>query len=172
MAVEIVPIERRHIAGFREVLDGVARERRWLAFLEAPPLTRVRSFVLNGVRNGMSQYVAVDDGRVVGWCDVNPKTHETLRHSGVLGMGVAASHRGQGVGSALLRTTIEAATASGIRRIELIVRADNVGAIRLYERHGFELEGRLRNYLIVDGRAYDALQMARLAGHGSGDRTT
>ena len=160
MAVEIVPIERRHIAGFREVLDGVARERRWLAFLEAPPPDRVRSFVLNGLRNGMAQFVAVDDGRVVGWCDVNPKTHATLRHSGVLGMGVAASHRGQGLGSALLRATLEAAFARGITRVELVVRADNAAAIALYERHGFELEGRLRNYMIVDGAAYDALAMA------------
>lgn len=161
MSVEIVPIERRHIAGFREVLDGVARERRWIAFLEAPSPDRVRSFVLNGLRNGMTQFVAVDDGRVVGWCDVNPKTHETLRHSGVLGMGVAASHRGQGVGSALLRATLEAASARGITRVELIVRADNAAAIRLYEKYGFELEGRLRDYMIVDGVAHDALAMAR-----------
>lgn len=162
MSVAIVPIERKHIAGFREVLDGVARERRWLAFLEAPPVPRVRSFVLNGLRNGMAQYVAVDDGRVVGWCDVNPKAHEALRHSGVLGMGVAASHRGRGLGSALLRATLDAASANGIRRIELVVRADNAAAIRLYERHGFELEGRLRDYLTVDGVGYDALAMARL----------
>jgi ribosomal protein S18 acetylase RimI-like enzyme len=161
MAVEIVPIERRHIAGFREVLEGVARERRWLALLEAPPMPRVRSFVLNGLRNGLTQFVAVDGGRVVGWCDVKPKTHATLRHSGVLGMGVAASHRGQGLGSALLRATLEATCARGIRRIELVVRADNAAAIKLYERHGFELEGRLRDYMIVDGAAHDALAMAR-----------
>jgi len=160
MSVEIVPIERKHIAGFREVLDGVARERRWLAYLEAPPLPRVRSFVLNGLRNGMTQFVALDGGRVVGWCDVNPKTHATLRHGGVLGMGVAASHRGRGVGSALIQTTLAAATARGIRRVELIVRADNAAAIALYERHGFELEGRLRDYLIVDGASHDALAMA------------
>jgi ribosomal protein S18 acetylase RimI-like enzyme len=160
MAVEIVPIGRRHLAGFREVLDGVARERRWLALLEAPPPARVRSFVLNGLRNGMAQFVAVDDGRVVGWCDVNPRTHETLRHSGVLGMGVAASHRGRGIGAALLRATLEAASARGIARVELIVRADNAAAIALYQKHGFELEGRLRHYMIVDGVSYDALAMA------------
>ena len=160
MSVEVVPIERRHIAGFREVLDGVARERRWLAFLEAPPPDRVRGFVLNGLRNGMTQFVAVDDGRVVGWCDVNPKTHEVLRHSGVLGMGVAASHRGQGVGSALLRSTLDAASVHGVRRVELVVRADNAAAIRLYEKFGFEFEGRLRDYMIVDGVSYDALMMA------------
>jgi ribosomal protein S18 acetylase RimI-like enzyme len=150
------------------VLDGVARERCWLAFLEAPPLSRVRSFVHNGLRNGMAHFVAVDDGRVVGWCDVNPKIHAALRHSGVLGMGVAASHRRRGVGSALLGTTLEAAAAKGLWRIELVVRADNAAAIALYERHGFELEGRLQDYLIVDGRAYDALQMARRTGRTAG----
>lgn len=163
MSWQVVPIERRHVAGFREVLDAVARERRYLAFLEAPPPARIRRFVLEGLRAGISHHVAVDDERVVGWCDVVPKSHETLRHSGTLGMGVAASHRGIGVGTALLRATLEGAVARGLTRIELVVRTDNVPAIELYRRHGFELEGRLRRYVIVDGAAYDALQMARLA---------
>jgi ribosomal protein S18 acetylase RimI-like enzyme len=162
MGVEIVPMQRRHVAGFREVLDAVARERRYLAFLEAPPLARVRRFVLGNLKSGAPQFVAVDDGRVIGWCDVTPKTHETLRHSGVLGMGVAASHRGRGVGTALLRAAVEAAAAGGLARIELVVRADNTAAITLYRHHGFEIEGCLRQYLMVDGAAYDALQMARL----------
>jgi ribosomal protein S18 acetylase RimI-like enzyme len=162
MGVQIVPMQRGHIAGFREVLDAVARERRWIAMLEAPPLARVRRFVLGNLKVGAPQFIAVDDGRVVGWCDVTPKTHETLRHSGVLGMGVAATHRGRGVGTALLRATIEAAVAGGLTRIELVVRVDNGPAIGLYRRHGFEAEGILRHYLVVDGAAYDAMQMARL----------
>lgn len=162
MAIEIVPIERRHIAGFREVLDAVARERRWLAFVEAPALPRIQSFVQNGLRNGMVHFVALDGGRVVGWCDINPKMHMALRHSGVLGMGVAASHRGHGVGGALLHAALDAAAARGLTRIELTVRAENVAAIALYRRFDFELEGRLHGYLVLDGREYDALQMARL----------
>ena len=162
MTFQIVPIERHHIAGFRDVLDCVARERRYLAFLEAPPMARVRRFVLDGLRAGIAQFVAVDGDRVVGWCDATPKTHETLRHCGMLGMGVAAPHRGMGIGTALLQTTVDAALARGLTRIELIVRADNEAAIALYRRHDFELEGRLRRYMIVDGIAYDALEMARL----------
>ena len=163
MGVEIVPMSRRHVAGFREVLDAVARERRWIAMLEAPPLARVRRFVLNNLKSGAAQFVAVDDGRVVGWCDVTPKTHETLRHGGVLGMGVAATHRGRGIGAAMLRSTLDAALSRGLTRIELVVRVDNEAAIGLYRRHGFEVEGTLRHYLVVDGAGYDALQMARLA---------
>jgi len=162
MPVEILPIERRHIAGFRDVLDEVARERRYLALIEAPPMPQVRRFVLGNLRSAAAQFVAVDDGRVVGWCDIKPKTRETLRHTGVLGMGVAATHRGTGVGARLLSATLDAAFASGLTRVELTVLTDNVAAMALYRRFGFETEGLCREYLVLDGRACDAMIMAKL----------
>jgi ribosomal protein S18 acetylase RimI-like enzyme len=163
LTFEIVPIERRHVAGFREVLDSVARERRFLAYTEAPPVMEVRRFVLNNLKRGSPQFVALDAGRIVGWCDVVAKPRESLRHSGVLGMGVASTHRRLGVGRRLLAATLEAATAGGLSRIELIVRADNAPAIGLYRGFGFATEGELRDYIRIDGSAYDALMMARLA---------
>jgi hypothetical protein len=36
-----MPIAEAHISGFRAALDSVARELRFLAFLEAPPLEGV-----------------------------------------------------------------------------------------------------------------------------------
>ena len=164
---QVVTTERRHIAGFRDVLDSVARERRYLAFLEAPSAAQMRRFVLNNLRNGYPQFVAVEDDRVLGWCDVVPKRHVTLRHVGALGMGVAAPHRARGIGKALLQAAIEGASTRGISRIELLVRADNEPAIALYRRFGFELEGRLRHYLIVDGASHDVLAMAKLENRGN-----
>jgi RimJ/RimL family protein N-acetyltransferase len=162
MAVEILPIERRHIAGFREVLDAVARERRYLALTEAPPMAQVRRFVLGNLRSGAAQFVAMDDGQVVGWCDIRPRTRETMRHSGVLGMGVASTHRGLGIGAQLLAATLESSFASGITRVELSVLSDNGPAIALYRRFGFEPEGLSRRYLVLDGIERDALLMAKL----------
>jgi ribosomal protein S18 acetylase RimI-like enzyme len=161
-ACHIVPLERRHIGGFREVLDAVAREGRYLAMLEAPPIAQVRRFVLSNLRSGAAQFVSLDAERVVGWCDVTPKPRPALRHSGTLGMGVAASHRGQGLGRRLLAITVETAIARGVTRIELIVRADNAAAIALYRRFDFQIEGVLRHYLRVNDSYYDALLMARL----------
>ena len=40
--------------------------------------------------------------------------------------------------------------------------ADNATAIRLYERHGFEIEGRLRRYVRRGGAYADAYVMAAL----------
>ena len=162
MDVRIVPIDKRYVAGFREVLDAVARERRWLSMTEAPPLADVRRFVVGNLRSGAPQFVALDDGRVVGWCDVVPRPRETMRHTGVLGMGVATSHRGQGLGARLLATTLDAAEAAGITRVELMVLVENIRAVALYRRHGFETEGRCRRYLVIDGVERDAWLMAKV----------
>ena len=79
MTIEIVPIQRRHVAGFRAVLDSVARERRHLALLEAPAAAQVRRFVLGNIKSGHAQFVALDGEQLVGWCDVIPKAQATLR---------------------------------------------------------------------------------------------
>jgi len=160
--IEIVPIGRQHIAGFHVALDSVAKERCYLAMLEAPSFVRTRRFVLNSLKDGAVHVVAVADEAVVGWCDLRPKTTPTLRHTAVLGMGIVAAYRGRGIGGRMLAATLELALARGIRRSELIVRADNAAAIALYRRFGFVQEGTCRNYMRVDGVDYDALLMARL----------
>ncbi len=161
--VQIVPIGRAHLAGFHAIVDSVAKERRYLAMLEAPPFTRTRRLVLDSLRAGAVHVVAVANGEVLGWCDLRPKAAPTLRHSAVLGMGIVAAYRGQGIGSRMLAATLELALARGIRRAELNVRSDNAPAIALYRRFGFVEEGTCRNYMCVDGVDYDALLMARLA---------
>jgi len=167
--VHIVPIARRHLAGFHTAVDRVARERRHLAMLEAPSFARTRRFVLDSLKSGAVHFVAVaGHDEVIGWCDLRPKAQPTLRHSAVLGMGLVAPFRGLGLGSRLLAATLEAAERVGIQRAELVVRSDNAPAIALYRRFGFAVEGTLRDYLRVDGVSHDALQMAHLAPlHGS-----
>jgi ribosomal protein S18 acetylase RimI-like enzyme len=158
----VVPMTRDYVTGFHAVLDAVAREGRYLAFLEAPPLARIRRFVRNNLRDHAPQFVALDGNRVIGWCDVSIRSHETLRHSGALGMGLLSGYRGLGIGGNLLRLTLEEAARRGLTRIELVVRTDNQPAIALYRRYGFVTEARLRRYMVVNGTAQDALLMARL----------
>lgn len=162
-ACRIVPLATRHVAGFRAALDAVAQERRYLAMLEAPPIARVRRFVLDSLREGATHFVALDGDAVVGWCDVRPRPQPTMRHCGVLGMGVIDGYRRQGLGGRLLAMTLDGAFAGSVRRVELTVRTDNHAAISLYRRHGFETEGTCRQALLVDGACHDLLLMARLA---------
>jgi ribosomal protein S18 acetylase RimI-like enzyme len=162
MDFRILPIAQEHIEGFRTVLDSVARERRYLAFLEAPSLEDLSAFVGKNIRNGYPEYVALVGDRVVGWCDALPFERPTKAHGGVLGMGVKTEYRGVGIGRALIQATLEGARTAGLTRIELTVREDNERAIHLYRKLGFTHEGLKRNGVRVDGRYYNLVSMGLL----------
>ena len=160
--VEIVPISERHIESFHAVLDEVARERRYLAMLEAPSLEDVRSFTKRMMGAGLPRLVALVGDQVVGWCDLDVKLRETLKHTAILGMGIARSYRGRGIGLRLMEATLQAAKEKGLTRIELMVRVDNERAKKLYDKVGFVVEGLCRRYMLVDGQYYDGYLMAVL----------
>jgi ribosomal protein S18 acetylase RimI-like enzyme len=161
-SVEIVPIAQDHIESFHRALDSVARERRYLSFLEAPPLESVRAFVLDNIKQGCPELVAVSAGQVVGWCDIVPKPRPIYAHVGVLGMGLLPEFRGRGLGDRLIRQTLAAARAFRLNRVELSVRENNAGAVALYKRVGFEVEGLQRNATKVDGAYENVVLMAIL----------
>jgi RimJ/RimL family protein N-acetyltransferase len=74
-------------------------------------------------------------------------------------MGIVPSYRGMGIGKALITATIRDARRQGFHRVELEVWANNVNAITLYEKVGFQHEGRLRDAMLLDGGYRDLLVM-------------
>lgn len=162
MNLSIEPVAPRHFEGLRRALDTVAREKRYLAFTEAPPPQECNDFYASIIANGWCQHVALADGEVVGWCDVLPTHGQARAHIGTLGIGLVPSARHQGIGEKMMRSAIEAAWASGLTRIELTVRADNLGAKALYERLGLVVEGQHSRAFRVDGEYADGCSMALL----------
>jgi ribosomal protein S18 acetylase RimI-like enzyme len=160
--VEIVPITQDHIDGFHRALDFVAREGRYLAFVEGPPLENTRAFVLDHIQRGHPQFVAVSAGEVVGWCDVTPKERPIYAHGGVLGIGLLPRFRGQGIGTNLIRSTLAATRTIGLHRVELTVRQNNTRAIELYRKVGFVVEGLQRDAVQIDGLYENIVCMALL----------
>jgi RimJ/RimL family protein N-acetyltransferase len=159
--IDIIPIQPSLIESFHRTLDTVAREKRYLAFLEAPPIEQTRKYVLDLIQQGYPQFVALAAGDVVGWCDVLPKPRPIYAHSGVLGMGLLPPMRGKGIGIRLIRQTLAAARSFGLSRIELTVRENNHAAIALYKKVGFETEGLMRQAARVDG-AYENVALMGL----------
>nr|WP_245432472.1 GNAT family protein [Mesorhizobium loti] len=156
----IVPMAEVYIEGFHRALDTVARERRYLAFLEAPPLPATRDFVRSMIERRNPQFVAVAKDEVVGWCDISRHERPIHAHRGTLGMGIIPAYRGRGLGQQLIETTIEAARRQGLARIELSAHADNARAIALYRKVGFVQEGVERDAICIDGRYCDTISMA------------
>lgn len=166
MTISIAPITVDLIDQYHHVLGAVARERKYLARDDAPPVEGSRVFVLDNIERGNPHFVALDDGIVVGWCDVRRNTEFNALHAGMLGMGLLANYRGKGIGGQLMEATLAAAWFIGLTRIELSVNASNKRAIRLYEKFGFEHEGILRNAIMLDGDCQDVLIMGILAKAG------
>ncbi len=74
---------------------------------------------------------------------------------------VAPDARGTGLGSRLLTAAIEEARRRGVIKLGLRALSNNPGAIRLYARHGFAEEGRLKSeFRRPDGSYIDDVWMA------------
>jgi ribosomal protein S18 acetylase RimI-like enzyme len=159
--IRIRPIRETDIPAFREALDSVCRERRFLAALEAPPLESTRAFVANNVRRDLPQVVALDGEKLVGWCDALPgDPADGAARIGRLGMGVVKAYRGRGLGRRLLEATIAKARTLDLEKIELCVYGSNTPALALYRKFRFEEVARKERGRCVDGIYDDIISMA------------
>jgi ribosomal protein S18 acetylase RimI-like enzyme len=150
--------ELEDVDALRSALDAVARERKYIALLEAPSREDLARFML---QPHVAQVVAVDGAEVIGWADVQQIQCPGFTHRGSLGMAVARAHRRRGIGRRLLDAVVIAARELGVTRLELQVFRSNQGAVALYQRCGFELEGEQLGARVLDGGKDDILLMRR-----------
>jgi RimJ/RimL family protein N-acetyltransferase len=114
---------------------------------------------------GVSQAVVeVDGDRAVGlmWVARRPQPHV-----GGLGYWVVPAARGRGVATAAVRLVVPwAFEALDLWRLEAWVEPGNPASQRVLAGAGFQPEGRLRNFLAIDGRPGDALVFSVVAPAG------
>jgi ribosomal protein S18 acetylase RimI-like enzyme len=106
--------------------------------------------------------VAADGEEPAGYLILGPwVTLESAAHvAEVHGLAVAPERQGEGIGARLLEAAIERCRRESVGRLVLRVLSTNVGARRLYERHGFEVEGTRREAFLLEGSYVDDLLMA------------
>lgn len=142
--VVVRPAIPRDAAGFVEVYREVAAERRWIQTEVVPHGERAyRRRFRRSWTSEEATLVAVADGRVIGSLSINREGRPATRHVATLGMFVAESWRGRGVGTALLAEAFRWAHLHDVEKIELTVYPHNEAAIALYRKFGFDEEGRL-----------------------------
>ena len=114
---------------------------------------------------GADDYLLVAEvgGKVVGNLGLHAGGRARRRHAGAVGMSVRDDWQRRGVGTALMTVAIDIADNwLNYRRLELTVYTDNVAAMALYRKFGFEIEGTHKDYAFRDGRYVDAYTMARV----------
>lgn len=156
---------RIRVAGPEDVAAIVANlnERSAAAMTMQIPYTTEaeRAPIVNADQRNRT-LVAEVDGRVVGHIGLHMETRRRA-HVGSLGMAVLEEYRGHGIGTALLEAVLDLADNwYNLLRMELHVYTDNDPAVRLYQRHGFVIEGTHRAYVYRLGSYVDAYSMARI----------
>jgi RimJ/RimL family protein N-acetyltransferase len=149
-----------------EYLGKVGGETQNLTFgAEGPGLTEAEEreyFARVAGSDNCLAILALVETTIVGGLTFEGGTRPRLRHLGEFGISVAQEYTGLGIGRAMIEYMIGWAERSGVvRKINLKVRVDNFGAIRLYERMGWEHEGRTTRDTLIDGQFNDCLLMGR-----------
>jgi L-phenylalanine/L-methionine N-acetyltransferase len=118
--------------------------------------------MMEGPQEGRTGIVAMLDGHIVGSAGFQ-QSKGRRSHVAELYVWVHDDHCGRGIGSALTAALVDVADNwLNLKRLELTVYVDNVPAIRLYKKFGFEVEGTRRADSFRGGRYVDVLMMARV----------
>jgi len=157
MKIEYASIEL--YKSYCEAVTSVCKEEKYLANTTGFSDEQTKSFVEKVISNDFSQFYAIENNQVIGWCDIIPREQELHKHVGVLGMGIIAEFRKKGIGTELIKRTISYARLRGIERIELEVYADNLIAQELYKKIGFEKEGVKRKAKKINDKYEDVIIM-------------
>jgi aminoglycoside 6'-N-acetyltransferase len=140
----------------------------WSILREPAVASRWGSFTRDEV---VAQFVGSDlafvidvDGEAVGAIQFEEEEDPMYRHAGI-DLFVATARQRQGFGTDAIRTLIRyLIDERGHHRFTIDPAADNVAAIRAYERVGFRRVGVMRAYeLSPDGTFHDGLLMDLLA---------
>ena len=127
-------------------------------------------FVAEYVRGDLDQDVAdeyvpdaAEEGGPVlaGYLEVRRLPWQKVRHRIYLVIGIRKDFSGMGVGTRLMQEVENWAGRNGIRRIYLTVIAENLAAVQLYRKMGYETEGWHPASMRLHDRYVDELTMGK-----------
>lgn len=106
-------------------------------------------------------FLACQGDEVVGYVSLVFPKFLKLRGNAYLTIGVREKYRGQGIGTLLMEQAESYAREKKCRRMELEVFGRNTGAIELYKRRGYEIEGVKKDAIDMADGYDDIIIMAK-----------
>ncbi|MBC3872691.1 GNAT family N-acetyltransferase [Undibacterium flavidum] len=109
-------------------------------------------------------YVFSEQGEDIGMCKLIRLKHRTSHIAYLGGVAIDPAKAGKGYAHAMFSEIIALGQSMQLARIELSASVENLRAIRLYEKCGFEREGILRRYTYLrsEDRYLDEVLMSYL----------
>jgi phosphinothricin acetyltransferase len=136
--------------------------------LVPPDEDEMRSRAEALLAQGFPYFVAVCDGRVVGYCYASSfRTRPGYRYTVEDSVYVDGAHQRLGIARQLLGVLIDACTAKGYRQMVAVIGgSERIASIALHQKLGFEQVGLLPNLGLKHGRWLDCVLMQRALGEG------
>lgn len=103
---------------------------------------------------------AIVEGRVVGLLNFAGGSRPRTKHTGEFGVSVLKKYWRMGIASELITYLLKWAKGTDlVSKVNLRVRSDHKGAIKLYESFGFVYEGTVTREFYINGKFYDSIHM-------------
>lgn len=114
---------------------------------------------INSMDNSKNVLIIIED-EIVGIASITSVQKERMKHNGTLGISIRKKYWDIGLGSEIMTYLIDWAKSNKItKKINLLVREDNIRGVKLYEKFGFEKEGLLKKDICVNGVYYNTIAM-------------
>ena len=103
--------------------------------------------LLKSLDNSLLDYLIYEDNeKIIGICAVQYFTDRRAHTAYIGSLAIHHQYHGKGYGQKMMNQLFEQFKTRKIIRIELIVETDNPGAIKFYEKLGFEIEGTMKKF--------------------------
>ncbi|GLI55932.1 GCN5 family N-acetyltransferase [Propionigenium maris DSM 9537] len=124
-------------------------------------LEEQREIIERVQKNGDPVFLVENEEEIVGFLGGRRGTFNRVKHTVYIAMGIVEGYRGQGIGRKLMEQLDRWNVENDISRSELTVMCHNERAVSLYEGMGYQIEGRRKKSLLVDGRFVDEYYMGK-----------
>lgn len=103
-----------------------------------------------------------DDGEIAGYIQAEQGGFKKISHSAYIVVGIQEKLHRKGIGTRFFQSLEKWANEQQITRLELTVITENVGAVSLYKKAGFEIEGTKINAIFQNDVYLDEYYMAKI----------
>lgn len=160
-------IKEENVEEFIKYANQIGGESRFLTYGEGEfpmGLERMKKQIKNFQESETDLLIcAFIENQLIGTANVSTPDNKIKQHNANFGISIRKKYWGRGIGSALMQFIIEwVETQKMIRKITFEVFVDNVRAINLYEKFGFQKEGHIRRTFFINDEFRDTYIMGRL----------
>ncbi len=105
--------------------------------------------------------VAEVNSEIVGTLTFIRESSKKKQHLGNIAMLVLKRYWGNGIGTRMLESIFIFSKKIGLKKILLEVFSNNKGAIILYQKNGFKIEGKIENAILDNKKYQDIIIMSK-----------